>query len=169
MKDNQQRPVIEAIAYSPLEIILEITALLGVVASLAIGGYYWSRLPASVPLHFGITGEPDLWGPKLTFWLIPSIGVISYLSMTLTNFFPNTFNYPVPITPENIENQYKIARQLLLWMKAELTGLLLWIEWQMIQVALQNSPRFSILYLLVFLGILFFTVGFYLWQSYRDR
>lgn len=169
MKDNPQQPVIEAIAYSPFEIVLEIIALMGVIASLAIGFYYWHRLPPSVPLHFGITGEPDLWGPKLTFWLIPSIGVISYLSMTITNFFPNTFNYPVPITPENLQNQYKIARQLLLWMKAELTGLLLWIEWQMIQVSLENSTRFSILYLLGCLGILFFTVGFYLRKSYRDR
>ncbi|AFY81353.1 DUF1648 domain-containing protein [Oscillatoria acuminata] len=169
MKDPQQRPVIEAIAYSPLEIILEITALLGVVASLAIGLYYWQNLPGSVPLHFGITGEPDLWGPKLTFWLIPAIGVISYLSMTLTNFFPNTFNYPVPITPENIQNQYKIARKLLLWMKAELMGIILWIEWETIRVAMKKSPNLSIFYLLGFLGLLFLTIGFYLRQSYRDR
>jgi uncharacterized membrane protein len=169
MKDNQQQPVIEAIAYSPLEIILEITALLGVVASLAIGGYYWQNLPAAVPLHFGITGEPDLWGPKFTFWLIPAIGVISYLAMTITNFFPNTFNYPVPITPENIQNQYKIARQLLLWIKAEVTGILLWIEWEMIQVAMKQSTHLSIFYLLGFVALLFLTIGFYLRQSYHDR
>ena len=169
MKDNQERPVIEAIAYSPLEIVLEVTALLGVVASLAIGFYYWHSLPAAVPLHFGITGEPDLWGPKLTFWLIPAIGVISYLAMTLTNFFPNTFNYPVPITPENIENQYKIARQVLLCMKAELTGILLWIEWEMIRVALKQSTHLSIFYLLGFLALLFSTIGFYLRQSYRHK
>ena len=169
MEDNQQRPIIEAIAYSPLEIVLEITALIGVVASLAIGGYYWHSLPATVPLHFGITGEPDLWGPKLTFWLIPAIGVISYLAMTITNFFPNTFNYPVPITPGNLQNQYKIARQVLLWMKAELTGILVWIEWQMIQVSLGNATRFYVFSLLAFLTLLFFTIGFYLRQSYRDR
>lgn len=169
MKDNQQRPVIEAIAYSPLEIILEITALLGVFASLAIALYYWHRLPPSIPLHFGITGEPDLWGPKLTFWLIPGIGFISYLSLTITNFFPNTFNYPVPITPENLQNQYQIARQVLLWMKAEVMGILVWIEWGMIQVALKQSTHLSIFYLLVFLALLFLTIGFYLRQSDRDR
>ncbi|MCT7954922.1 DUF1648 domain-containing protein [Laspinema palackyanum] len=169
MKDNQQRPVIKAIAYSPLEIVLEITALMGVVASLAIGFYYWHRLPPSIPLHFGITGKPDLWGPKLTFWLIPSIGFISYLAMTITNFFPNTFNYPVPITPENLPTQYKIARQVLLWMKAEVMGILLWIEWGMIQVALKQSTHLSIFYLLGFLALLFLTIGFYLRKSYCDR
>ncbi|MCT7983651.1 DUF1648 domain-containing protein [Laspinema sp. A4] len=169
MKDNQKPPGIEAIAYSPLEIVLEITAFLGVVASLAIGGYYWHSLPASVPLHFGITGEPDLWGPKFTFWLLPGIGVISYVAMTLTNFFPHTFNYPVPITPENLPNQYKIARQVLLWMKAEVMVILLWIEWQMIEVAVEKATRFSVFYLLAFLTLLFLTIGFYLRQSYRDR
>ena len=89
--------------------------------------------------------------------------------MTLTNFFPNTFNYPVPITPENVQNQYKIARQLLLWMKVELIGIMVWIEWEMIQVALESSPRLSIGYLLGFLALLFLTIGFYLRQSYRDR
>lgn len=169
MKDNQQRPVIEAIAYSPLEIVLEITALLGVFASLAIGFYYWHRLPPSIPLHFGITGEPDLWGPKFTFWLLPGIGFISYLALTLTNFFPNTFNYPVPITPENLQNQYQIARQVLLWMKAEVMGILVWIEWGMIRVALKQSTHLSIFYLLGFLVLLFLTIGFYLRESDRDR
>jgi hypothetical protein len=89
--------------------------------------------------------------------------------MTLTNFFPNTFNYPVPITPENIQNQYKIARQVLLWMKAEVTGILLWIEWGMIRVAMKQSTHLSIFYLLGFLALLFLTIGFYLRRSYRDR
>ncbi|MCT7977431.1 DUF1648 domain-containing protein [Laspinema olomoucense] len=169
MRGPQKQPVIEAIAYSPLEIILEITALLGVVASLAIGFYYWHSLPASVPLHFGITGEPDLWGPKLTFWLIPGIGIISYLAMTLTNFFPNTFNYPVPITSENLQNQYKIARRVLLWMKVEVMGILLGIEWGIIRVSLEKSPRLSVVYLLGALIMLFLTIGFYLRQAYRDR
>jgi uncharacterized membrane protein len=169
MKENQKQPVIQAIAYSPLEIVLEMTALLGVVSSLAIGFSYWHSLPAAVPLHFGITGEPDLWGPKLTFWLIPAIGIISYVAMTLTNFFPNTFNYPVPITPENIQNQYRIARKVLLWMKAELMGILVWIEWEMIRVAMKQSTHLSIFYLLAFLALLFSTIGFYLTQSYRDR
>ncbi len=169
MKDPKKQPVIEAIAYSPLEIVLEITALLGVIASLAIGGYYWQSLPASVPLHFSITGEPDLWGPKSSFWLSPGIGVICYLAITITNFFPNTFNYPVPITPENIQNQYKIARQVFLWMKAEVMLILVWIEWQLIQVSLEKSTRFPIFYLVGFLGLLFLTIGLYLRQSYRDR
>jgi len=113
------------------------------------------------------SGEPDLWGPKLTFWLIPGIGFISYLAMTITNFFPNPFNYPVPITPENLQNQYQIARHVLLWMKTEVMVILLW--WEMIRVALKQSTHLSNFYLLGFLVLLFLTIGLYLRQSYRDR
>lgn len=159
----------EAIAPSSLDIFLEITAAIAFVGSIAIVIPFWHQLPDSIPIHFGITGEPNVWAPKATTGLFPAIGIISYFSLTLTSLFPHTFNYPVPITEENAADQARIALKILRWMKAELLGMFVWIQWEIFQVALGKTERLSIAFLSVFLLLLFGTVGFYLRQAYAKR
>lgn len=41
-----------------------------VAAMLAVGGLAWSGLPARVPIHWGIDGQPNGWGSALTSILV---------------------------------------------------------------------------------------------------
>jgi uncharacterized membrane protein len=40
--------------------------------------YVWNALPATIPVHFGIDGEPNGWGPKAIVFLTPVIAVFNY-------------------------------------------------------------------------------------------
>lgn len=53
---------------------------LGLGVSLAaiswiIAIYYWGKLPAVIPTHFGISGQPDAWNTKSVWWafLLPML------------------------------------------------------------------------------------------------
>ncbi|MEB3827919.1 DUF1648 domain-containing protein [Phormidium sp. CCY1219] len=154
---------------SPGGIAREVVAILGSVCCIAIATFYWTQLPDSIPIHFGITGKPDLWGNKLLIVLFPALAVVIYLWMTVIMRFSRQFNYPVAITAENAAKQYQIARDLLSWMKTEIIWMFAWIEWQMVQVAVGRSQTLDILGVFAFVSLILGTTGIYLWQAYRNR
>jgi uncharacterized membrane protein len=49
----------------------------------------YSLLPDQVPTHYGWAGTPDAWAPKslASVYMLPIIGIIVWVSMTLTNYF----------------------------------------------------------------------------------
>jgi len=83
------------------------------LASFGVALWYWPGLPARVPMHFNAVGKVDGWVPKSTVWLLPLVGVVLAVFLTVLSRFPHTFNYPCVITPENAERQYRMARILL--------------------------------------------------------
>src|SRR5690349_21757430 len=59
----------------------------------------WRELPERVPIHFGVDGNADAWGNRLSSLMLPLIAVVLYGFLTALSRFPHAFNYPVPITP----------------------------------------------------------------------
>lgn len=165
---SSNRPIIDLPA-SPFTWVLEGVTLVGVIVSFWLAISTWKSLPPIIPVHFGITGTPDSWGIKEVLWFFPVLNVIFYMVFALVSRHPHTFNYPVAITPENAAQQYYIGRQLLTWMKTELTWLFAFIEWQVIQVSLGGISRFNLLGILIFSTMIFITVGIALWQAYQAR
>ncbi len=60
--DVEQRPF-ENLSARAVSLAVAVPATLGAIA-LVIAAAFWSRLPASVPLHFDAAGAADDWGPK---------------------------------------------------------------------------------------------------------
>jgi len=135
---KSKRPVLK-IPRSPLENVIEVLAVLGIIVNALILYYYWPALPDVIPTHFGISGEADGWGSKNTLFFLLGMGVFSYVLMTVLNFFPHTFNYLVEITEKNARAQYANARLLLNIMKVEMVYLFAYITWGTVQVALGNA------------------------------
>ncbi|HIK28865.1 MAG: DUF1648 domain-containing protein [Oscillatoriaceae bacterium SKW80] len=169
MSDNKSSQPIFYLSHSPFQVLLEIAALVGLVLSFLILLRSFPTLPPTIPIHFGLSGKPDVWGARQTLWLFPTLNIILYLGITITSQFPHTFNYPVAITQQNALKQYQIAFSLLLWLKLEIIWLFTFIEWKMIQVAIGVSQGLGIAFLPVMLLLVCGTSGFYLWQAYRYR
>lgn len=56
-------------------------ALSGVM--IAVTAVLYPRLPAQIPVHFGLTGQPDRWGPPYMIFLPPVIAlVVGAIQMT---------------------------------------------------------------------------------------
>lgn len=70
--------------------------VLGLLAAdVAFGLVTWSRLPARVPTHWGLDGEPNAWGPAwMNALLMPAVGVGIYLLILLVPYLdPRSRNY----------------------------------------------------------------------------
>lgn len=114
---------------------LEILAAIGLLVLLALPVFYYGQLPEQIPTHFGANGLPDKFGPKLTLWLLPIVGLCIYGLMTFVNRRPDWFNFPVKITAENAARQYGLAVRLIRLLKAMVTVLFAYLVWGTIHVA----------------------------------
>ena len=99
----------------------------------------WPDLPARVPSHFDFAGQPDAWGAKVNLWVLPFVGIVVYLMLTVVGRIPHTHNFTVAVTPENAPRLYRLSRMLVAWMKAQIACTLSYISWGQVQVALGES------------------------------
>ena len=51
--------------------------LLALMFSLCM--YYYPILPDTIPTHFNAKMEADGWGPKIMIWMLPVIGLLTFL------------------------------------------------------------------------------------------
>lgn len=78
----------------------------------------YPALPDSVPTHFGVTGEPDAWGPPSS--VFPLLAILAALvgGMTWLSFHPRYFNFPVELTEDTAQPMYRLGEQMIVWVTA---------------------------------------------------
>lgn len=118
----EDRPVLR-LPWNTSDRVLEALAAFGLLVLIVGVGYGLVHLPATVPIHFGLSGQPDAWGSRLLLLLLPGIASVLYVLLSLLSRVPHWYNYPLVITPANAEFQYLLARRLLLVMKAVIVWL----------------------------------------------
>lgn len=158
------RPKIK-IEQAPIDKILEFVALASVLIMLIYSAASYGNLPERIPMHFNAAGEPDGFGGKKMIWLLPVIGLVSYLGMTLMNQYPHTFNYLVKITEENARYHYRTTTRMIITLKAVIMALFAYLHYVTVQVALGKMTGLGAWSLPVFLVTIFGTVGYFLWKS----
>lgn len=73
----------------------------------------WGGLPDRLPTHYTFNGSADAWGSKKSLWFI--VGVMVFVNGMMVGFqpYPQWFNYPVNVTPENAQAQYRNAVRMM--------------------------------------------------------
>ena len=160
---KSKRPVLK-IPRSPLENVIEVLAVLGIIVNALILYYYWPALPDVIPTHFGISGEADGWGSKNTLFFLLGMGVFSYVLMTVLNFFPHTFNYLVEITEKNARAQYANARLMMNFMKVELVYLFAYLTWGTVQAALGNASGLDVRIMIIAIILISVSPLYFIWR-----
>lgn len=74
---------------------------------------HYNSLPDTIPIHFDVYGVPDDYGDKSSLLLLPIIGTLSYVMLTVLNKFPHLFNFPSEITETNAHRMYGLATTML--------------------------------------------------------
>lgn len=89
-----------------------------VILGFAVVSFYYGDLPDQVPLHFGLSGNADSYGPKALLWILPviNLGLFYLLGLSAKTSY-KLFNYPVKITEENAAIQHRIALDLVAIMR----------------------------------------------------
>lgn len=163
-----QRPRLK-LPWSGPDVLLEALAALGLAALVVLAVVYWSRLPQRIPVHFDFRGQPDRWSGKAMFALLPAIGAVIYAGLTVLSRFPHSYNYLWPITPQNAERQYLIARRMVIILKTLVVWLFAGIVWGTVQVALQLHPTLSPWLVYVPLALVFLSIWACLFAGWRAR
>ena len=153
------RPVIK-LPLTQLELAGEFIAAFSVIFMLITLLFSWSSIPEIVPKHFGITGEIDAWGIKSFFHFPVTIAVILYVFLSVIARFPHIYNYPVKITSQNAERQYRTARALITALKTEIMLLFSYLQWVMIT---QSKALFTAIFIFIILG----TLGYFIRRAYK--
>ncbi len=102
-------------------------ALLFLTFMMAVYGYV--VLPETVPTHFNFKGQPDSYGSKISILFVPLVSLVLTIGLTWLNHYPEIFNYPVKITEENADKQYKNAQTAIRWLKVVINVIFLLITW----------------------------------------
>jgi uncharacterized membrane protein len=141
---------------------------LGLAALIVLLGITWRALhgpdplPALIPTHFGIDGQPNAWGPQGALWLLPAIGVAVYLLISAVSLFPASFNYPVRVTPANRPRLQALSLLMMSWIKLELAGLFLYIQGSIIQSVRSGKMALGPFIVPIFIAAVFATIGIFI-------
>ncbi len=90
-----------------------VLAALG-LAAWAVVAYY--SLPLVIPVHFGISGQPDAYGHRSSVLWLALVFVVLAVGIAVMSRHPRLFNYPVPVTDENASRLYREAERMLVWL-----------------------------------------------------
>jgi uncharacterized membrane protein len=121
------------------------------------------QLPARIPTHFDISGQPNGWGTPGFLWFLPFVAAGVYLLLTVLGSIKfRRYNLPVPVTEANLPFIQEQTSEMLSWIKCEMLGLFVYLQWSIIQSARSNQFRLSPLLIPVLLVVIFSTVGWHL-------
>ena len=149
------------------DLFVEVLGRMGVILLLAIPLFYYGDLPDTIPTHFNAAGEPDQYGRKAVVWLLPLIGLVTYLGLLWLNKYPHIFNYMREITEENAYQQYQIATRMVRAMNVIIMWAFAYLTYAMIQISLGYMSGLGDYFIPIFLLVLFGTIGYYLFQSLK--
>ncbi len=122
-------------------------------------------LPERIPVHFGLSGAPDGWGPKLMLYVLAGIVAVTYVGMTLVQRQSRKFNYPVKATDENRARLQMITVGLIRWLKAEIAALFAYLQGVVVQVGTGQAVGLSPAVMVGFMAALLGTVAvFTVWM-----
>lgn len=165
---SNKRPQIH-IEKTSMDKFIIIVGVLGVILTWIYLGIMWNSLPDIIPTHFGIDGEPNDFGNKLSLIFLPVIHSVIYILIYILAKFPHKFNYIVEITKENAEKQYRNASRLMYVLSTEISILFLYINWGSIQTSLNKVSGLGGIFIFLLDLIIFGTLGFFIYRMIKYK
>lgn len=148
---------------------LDVIGLIGIIFTVGITMASYNDLPDSIPRHFNAVGQPDGYSGKSILFILPAVTLVTYLVMTIGLKFPHIFNYPIEITEENAERQYRNASLMMRLLKTIIVIVFGYLTYATVQTGLGEMQGLGTWFTPVTLVSLFGTVGYFIYQTFRLR
>lgn len=161
---HSERPIIK-LDKRPQDLALEIATFFGMLLLIGLPVLYYAELPETVPTHFNVEGIADRHGSKNSLWMLPFVGTLMCIGLYALNRVPHFFNYPVEITEENAEKNYRNGTALIRWINLITVFSFAYIEWRIIDSSTQQQSALGAYFMPVFLTAIFGTIAVFFWKS----
>ncbi|MDQ0483835.1 DUF1648 domain-containing protein [Guptibacillus hwajinpoensis] len=149
--------------------IFDVASLLFLLSSFGYVLVNWSILPEQVPFHFNAVGDPNNWGPKSMLIVLPFIGTVLWIGLSILERYPHVYNYIVKITEANAAFQYRNAVALIHFLKNTIAILFAFLTRECFLIGRGEQEALSTGLMPLFLILLFGAVVLYIIQSIRWR
>ena len=134
--------------------VVEGASWLAIIALWAITLSYFFKLPDTIPTHFDAAGVPNGHGDKWMFMLMPGIGTILFIAMSILVHYPHLFNFPTKLTAENAPRLYQLGIRLISLLKLNLCVVFSLMTWMTAATALGNAVGLGVWLLPFALGLI---------------
>jgi uncharacterized membrane protein YhdT len=118
----------------------------------------WNSIPDRIPGHYNAMGEIDRMGSKEELLVLPVIGWLMYLGMTVIEKFPQIWNTGVTVTEENKERVYRVLKNMLSTLKLIVVAVFVYLTINSSQAISLPVWFLPVLLILMFGSILFFII-----------
>ena len=126
----------------------------------------WSSLPEEVPKTFGFSGKPGALGSRSVLWVLPGVGILVYIALTVASRLTRLHSFPIEVTPENASELYAFSRRLINLSKLAVIAAFGYIEWKMLQTARGNAEGLAPWFLPILIVVM---LSFSLYPVFRLR
>ena len=113
-----------------------------IFATFVVSLYFWNQLPAQIPIHFGISGQPDGYTAKNIFslFLLPVLNLAMFCLFSLIYRYPQYTSWPTTLILMTVETEkrekiYEILRSMNTWILFWLTLLFTYLQYNIIATA----------------------------------
>lgn len=148
------------------KIVFTVSIILALI-SWAIAIYYWDKLPAIIPTHFGFNGQADNWADKslLNVFLIPGLQSLILAGLIFLYHKPQYSDMPttmwlMTLDNDNRKHAFKLIRTMLVGTSIWIGVLFTYITYGMNASALDKNVGLSNWLLFTVIG------GMIIWLVY---
>lgn len=129
----------------------------------------YSNLPDTIPVHYSVTGDVDKWGARMSIYVLPIVGTILFILLTVVNHYPHIFTFPIKITHENAPRQYKVATELMRCMKSALLVVFILVVVFTIRTARGETAGLGFWFIPIALVLLFILTVIFVVRMHKGR
>ena len=165
---NNKRPRIP-INLTKTDYLFEIIGVIGIICLFALPIYFFNDLPNQIPKHYNALGKVDSYGSHVLIWLLPVIGLVIYIGLTVLNRFPFAFNYPTKVTNDNAERLYILGTRTIRLLKVVIILSLAFLNFKTIEIALNKTTEIGNYFLPIFLTTLAILIGTMIYKMTKNK
>jgi uncharacterized membrane protein len=166
--NTEARPKIK-IELSSTDKLIEIIGWLTLITLWGLTVLNYSNLPDTIPIHYNSLGQADNYGNKATIFMLPVIGTILFVGISILNKYPHILNYPTNITTDNARQQYANATRMIRYLKFAIVLIFSLIVFKTLQTATGKSDGLGTWFLPLALGLTFIPMTFYLIKLFKTK
>ncbi len=141
---------------------VNLLAFVAMTILIAMPLYWYDKLPDTIPIHFNMSGQADGFGSKGSIWILPLVGFILYVGLSVLVRYPHHFNYAAQIKSQNAKQQYRSATGLIRFLNLLITAVFAYLSISTVYTAMGNQEGLGSAFIWVFYSIVFVTLGYFM-------